>query len=157
MLLNCGVREDSWESHEQKGDPTSQSSRKVVLNNHWKDWCWSLKSQYFGHLMWRTDSFEKTLMLGKIEGRRKRGWQRRRWLDAITNWWTWVRASSRSWWTGNPGVLQWGHKESNMTELLNWTKTFFYKHFLCLGSLRTSRYKWPVHICLLHKDCGCNK
>ena len=44
-----------------------------------------LKFQYFGHLMRRTDSLEKTLMLGKIEGRRRRGWQRMRWLDGITN------------------------------------------------------------------------
>ena len=45
-----------------------------------------LKLRYFGHLMWRTDSFEKTLMLGKIEGRRRRGQQRLRWLDGITDW-----------------------------------------------------------------------
>ena len=44
-----------------------------------------LKLQYFGHLMQRTDLLEKTLMLGKIEGRRRRGWQRMRWLDGITN------------------------------------------------------------------------
>ena len=44
-----------------------------------------LKLQYFSHLMRRTDSLEKTLMLGKIEGRRRRGWQRMRWLDGITN------------------------------------------------------------------------
>ena len=44
-----------------------------------------LKLQYFGHLLGRTNSLEKTLMLGKIEGRRRRGWQRRRWLDGITN------------------------------------------------------------------------
>ena len=44
-----------------------------------------LKFQYFDHLMWRADSFEKTLMLGKIEGGRRRGWQRMRWLDGITN------------------------------------------------------------------------
>ena len=44
-----------------------------------------LKLQYFGHLMRRTDSFEKTLMLGKIEGGRRRGWQRMRWLDGITD------------------------------------------------------------------------
>ena len=44
-----------------------------------------LKLQYFGHLMWRTDSLEKTLMLGKIEGRRKTGWQRIRWLDGIVD------------------------------------------------------------------------
>ena len=45
-----------------------------------------LKLQYFGHLMRRVDSLEKTLMLGKIEDRRRRGWQRMRWLDGITNW-----------------------------------------------------------------------
>ena len=44
-----------------------------------------LKLQYFGHLMWRADSFEKTLMLGRIEGRRRRGRQRMRWLDGITD------------------------------------------------------------------------
>ena len=44
-----------------------------------------MKFQYFGHLMWRTDSLEKTLMLGNIEGRRRRGWQRMRWLDGITD------------------------------------------------------------------------
>ena len=60
MFLNCGVREDSWESL-------------------------GLQLQYFGHLMWRTDSFEKALMLGKIEGRRRRGRQRMRWLDGITD------------------------------------------------------------------------
>ena len=44
-----------------------------------------LRLQYFGHLIWRTDSLEKPLMLGKIEGGRRRGWQRMRWLDGITN------------------------------------------------------------------------
>ena len=44
-----------------------------------------LKLQYFGHLMWRTDSFEETLMLGKIEGRRRREWRKMRWLNGITN------------------------------------------------------------------------
>ena len=44
-----------------------------------------LKLQYYGHLMWRADSFVKTLMLGKIEGRKRRGWQRMRWLEGITN------------------------------------------------------------------------
>ena len=64
-----------------------------------------LKLQYFGHLMWKTDSCEKTLMLGMIEGKR-RGWQRMRWLDGITTSMEWVWISSRSWWwTGKPGVL----------------------------------------------------
>jgi len=66
-----------------------------------------LKLQYFGHLMWRTDSFEKILMLGKIEGGRRRGRQRMRWLDDITETqWVWVWENSGSWWwTGRPGVL----------------------------------------------------
>ena len=57
-----------------------------------------LKLQYFGHLMWRADSFEKTLMLGKIEGRRRKGRQRMRCLDGITDTMTWVWVDSRSWW-----------------------------------------------------------
>ena len=66
-----------------------------------------LKLQYFGHLMRRTDSLEKTLMLGKIEGRRRSGRQRIRQLDGIPAWWTWIWASSGGWWwTGKLGVLQ---------------------------------------------------
>ena len=85
-----------------------------------------LKLQYFGHLMWRVDSFEKTLMLEKIEGRSRRGQQRMRWLDGITDTMdmSWVGCGSW-WWTGRPGVLQSvgsqrvGHDW--VTEL-NWTK-----------------------------------
>ena len=65
-----------------------------------------LKLQYFGCLMWRTDSFEKTLMLGKVEGRRRddRGWDG--WM-ALLSQWTWVCTSSGSWWwTGKTGVLR---------------------------------------------------
>ena len=64
-----------------------------------------LKLQYFGHLMWRANSLEKTLMLGKIEGKRRRGlWDD--WMASRTQW-TWVWASSRRWWTiGKSGVLQ---------------------------------------------------
>ena len=66
-----------------------------------------LKLQYFGHLMWRVDSLEKTLMLGGIGGRRRSGWQRMRWLDGTPTWWTWVWVNSRNWWwTGRPGVLR---------------------------------------------------
>ena len=59
------------------------------------------------HLMWRANSLEKTLMLGKIEGGRRRGPRKMRWLDGITTQWTWVWASSRRWWrTEKPGMLQ---------------------------------------------------
>ena len=80
--------------------------------------------QYFGHLMWRVDSLEKTLMLGGIGGRRRgddRGWNG--WMASST-WWTWVWVNSGSWWwTRRPGMLQFmGSKESDMTEWLNWTE-----------------------------------
>ena len=66
-----------------------------------------LKLQYFGHLMWSVDSLEKTLMLGGIGGRRKRGQQRMRWVDGILTQCTWVCVNSRSWWcTWRPGVLR---------------------------------------------------
>ena len=65
-----------------------------------------LKLWYFGHLIWRSDSLEKTLMLGGIGGRRRRGWQRMRWLDGITDSMV-VSLNSGSWcWTGRPGVLR---------------------------------------------------
>ena len=56
-----------------------------MLNIHWKDWILKLKLQYFGHLIQKTDSFEKTLTLGKIEGGRRRERQKIRWLDGITD------------------------------------------------------------------------
>ena len=66
-----------------------------------------LKFQDFGHLTWRGDSLEKTLMLGKTEGRRRWGWQRKRWLGGIINSMNRVWASSRRWWrAGKPSVLQ---------------------------------------------------
>ena len=58
---------------------------KIIINFALEGLTLKLKLQYFGHLMQRADSFEKTLMLGKIEGRRRRGRQRMRWLDGITN------------------------------------------------------------------------
>ena len=67
---------------------------------------WKLKLQYFGHLVWRVDLLEKTLMLGGTGGRRRRGRQRMRGWIASPTWWTWVWVNSRSlWWTGRPGVL----------------------------------------------------
>ena len=83
-----------------------------------------LKLQYFGPLMQRADSFENTLMLGKIEGRRRRGRQKMRWWMASPNQWTWVRVDSGSWWwKGRPGVLQFMGSQRvgrNWTTELNW-------------------------------------
>ena len=83
-----------------------------------------LKLQYFGHLMWRADSFKKTLMLGKIEVGRRRGWQRMSWLDDITDSMDMCLDGSGSWWwTGSPGVPQsmaWQSVEHDWATELNW-------------------------------------
>ena len=93
-----------------------------------------LKLQYFGHLMWRTHSFEKTLLLGKVEGRRRRGRQRMGWLDGIIDSMTRVWVDSGSWWwTGMPGLLRFmGCKESGTTS--DWTeRNWFVFLFQCSG------------------------
>ena len=88
-----------------------------------------LKLQNFGHLMWRVDSLEKTLMLGGIRGRRRRGRQRMRWLDGITD-----SMDTTLKWTpgvgdGQGGLVcwnSWGRKESDTTEWLNWMAHLIY-------------------------------
>ena len=84
MLLNCGVREDS------ESPWTARRSNQFILKEISPEYSLEglmlkLKLQYSGHLMQRTDSLEKTLMLGKTEGRRRGGQQRMRWLDGITD------------------------------------------------------------------------
>ena len=82
-----------------------------------------LKLQYFGHLMQKANSFEKTLILGKIEGRRRRGWQRKRWLNGIPD--SMDMGLGGLWELVMDRVCyaSWGRKESDPTERLNWTET----------------------------------
>ena len=112
MLLNCGVGEDCKEIQpvHSEGDQPWISLEGMMLK---------LKLQYFGHLMWRVDSSEKTLMLGGIGGRRKRGRQRMRWLDGHESEWTPGVGDGQG---GLACCDSWGCKESDMTELLNWTE-----------------------------------
>ena len=122
MLLICGVGEDSWQSLGQEGDQTSQSKKKPVLNIHWKDWCLSWSSSTLATwceelIHWKSPWYEERLKAGG-EGE-ERGWDG--WMAPLTQW-TWVWASSGSWWwTGSLVCCSpWGRKELDTTEQLKW-------------------------------------
>ena len=125
MLSNFGAGEDSWEFTGQQ-DSNQSILKEISPGCSLEGLMLKLKLQYFGHLMWRADSLEKTLMLGKIEGGRRRGcrgWDG--WMASLTQW-TWVWVNCRIWWwRGRPGMLQFigsqrvGH--GWVTEL-NWTE-----------------------------------
>ena len=111
-----------------------------------------LKFQYFGHLMWRPDSFEKTLMLGNIEGGRRRGLQKMRRLDGIINSMDRSWASSGSWWlTGKPGVpgvsmgsQRVGHDWVTQLNWLNWIHLHKVEPSYHTTLLPTHR--WSLHL-----------
>ena len=140
MLLNCGVWEDSWESR------TARRSNQAILKeispeNSVEELMLKLKPQYFGHLMQRTDSLEKTLMLGKIEGGRRRGRQWMRWLNGITNLMDMslsklqeLMMDREAWCAAVHGVTK------SQTPLSDWTE-LIYSHLIFDEGIKTIRWR----------------
>ena len=151
MLLNCGVREDSWESLGLQGDPTSPFWRRSALGFLWREWCWSWNSSTLATSCKELTHWKRLWCWEGLGSRGEgddRGWDG--WMASLTQWtWVWVNSGSW-WWTGRPGMLQFmgsqrvGHDWATELNWLNWTVSLYYTVNSCAlaGWFFTTNATW---------------
>ena len=152
MLLNCGAGENSWESLGLQGDPTSPSERRSVLSVHWKDWCWSWRSNTLA-----TWYEELTLWKRSDAGKGWRQEEKGTTEDEMAGWHHRLNGRDFGW---TPGVgdgqgglaccNSWGRKESDTTERLNWPelKIFIFKEKKRLWHIKWLYYSFATKMAI---------
>ena len=161
MLLNCGVREDSWVSLGLQGDPTSPFWRRSTLGFLWKDWCWSWNSSTLATSCEELTHWKRLWCWEGLEAGGEgddRGWDG--WMASRTQW-TWVWVNSRSWWWTGHGVLQFmglqrvGHDWATELNWFSFRRRYILSTLTDGGKKKVDESEDPLTVWELERLCVC--